>query len=503
MGHQFQAMAISRTAVLVAVLAFGAICVVHADKSHVEIKHAVKQAEAPAEEEHLPPLFPLGPKMMGILCAAVGLIVAAGGGIGGGGVLVPVFIMVCAYPAKLAIPLSNVTIFGGAISNCFLNLQKKHPQHPRVDRPLIDYDLGNIMEPLTIAGAVIGSMINKVTPGWIITLMLVLVLGATGIKTLLTGITRWNHESEELEVGLPSRAGTQIPLRTSYGATGTPLDLSRMDFAELRKVAREAGAEEKAINLAWDRAELLQVIRSAKDPARQHPELAAANETELRQIITDESVTPYNKILFLVIVFIGVVSFGLLRGDTEGHGPLGLKCGSFWYDVLLVAPLPYVLVLAMFQRQQLIALHQRKVLLRYYERNHVEGDIQWDDANTVWYPLVCSVAGIFAGLFGIGGGIVKGPLMLEMKVDPQVASGTAAFMILFTSGAASVSFALFGLLQLDYSAFFFLLGLVFTYIGQKLSSWAISKGGRSSIIIFIIAAIICASTILMTIEGVA
>merc|ERR1711865_907085 len=68
-------MAISRTAVLVAVLAFGAICVVHADKSHVEIKHAVKQAEAPAEEEHLPPLFPLGPKMMGILCAALGLIV--------------------------------------------------------------------------------------------------------------------------------------------------------------------------------------------------------------------------------------------------------------------------------------------------------------------------------------------------------------------------------------------------------------------------------------------
>ena len=76
-------------------------------------------------------------------------------------------------------------------------------------------------------------------------------------------------------------------------------------------------------------------------------------------------------------------------------------------------------------------------------------------------------------------------------------------MILFTAGAASVSFALFGLLQLNYSVFFFIFGLIFTYIGQKLSNWAISNGGRSSIIIFIIAIVICSSTFLMAIEGVA
>ena len=32
------------------------------------------------------------------------------------------------------------------------------------------------------------------------------------------------------------------------------------------------------------------------------------------------------------------------------------------------------------------------------------------------YPLICSGAGLVAGMFGIGGGIVKGPLMLEMGV---------------------------------------------------------------------------------------
>merc|ERR1712086_842154 len=124
----------------------------------------------------------------------------------------------------------------------------------------------------------------------------------------------------------------------------------------------------------------------------------------------------------------------------------------------------------------------------------VEGDIHWDDRATVVYPLICSVAGMCAGMFGIGGGIVKGPLMLEMGVDPQVSSGTA--------GSASVSFALFGLLQKDYAMFFFTFGLIFTYIGQIVAEKVIKKLGRSSIVIFLIATIILASTILMGIEGV-
>lgn len=38
---------------------------------------------------------------------------------------------------------------------------------------------------------------------------------------------------------------------------------------------------------------------------------------------------------------------------------------------------------------------------------------------------------------GIGGGMIKGPLMLEMGMIPQVSAATAAFMILFTSSATT------------------------------------------------------------------
>eukprot|EP00662_Eupelagonemidae_sp_cell21_P003311 gene3311-20413_t len=40
------------------------------------------------------------------------------------------------------------------------------------------------MEPLTIAGAIMGSLLNKLLPGIAVTLLLVLVLGLTAHKTL-------------------------------------------------------------------------------------------------------------------------------------------------------------------------------------------------------------------------------------------------------------------------------------------------------------------------------
>ena len=36
-----------------------------------------------------------------------------------------------------------------------------------------------------------------------------------------------------------------------------------------------------------------------------------------------------------------------------------------------------------------------------------EGDIEWTPVTTVTYPAVCSIAGLVAGMFGVGGGIVK------------------------------------------------------------------------------------------------
>jgi hypothetical protein len=71
----------------------------------------------PIYNEQHDPLFPLTNRdYIGFFLAILGLMVAAGGGIGGGGILVPIYILVMGFSPKHAIPLSNITVFGGAMA---------------------------------------------------------------------------------------------------------------------------------------------------------------------------------------------------------------------------------------------------------------------------------------------------------------------------------------------------------------------------------------------------
>ena len=55
-------------------------------------------------------------------------ILAAGGGIGGGGIYVPVFILIMGLETKEAIALSHAMIFGGSIINIILYSSIPHPK---------------------------------------------------------------------------------------------------------------------------------------------------------------------------------------------------------------------------------------------------------------------------------------------------------------------------------------------------------------------------------------
>ena len=49
-----------------------------------------------------------------------------------------------------------------------------------------------------------------------------------------------------------------------------------------------------------------------------------------------------------------------------------------------------------------------------------QGDLKWTPTSTVKFPLLCVTAGLFAGIFGVGGGIIKGPLMLVSQSAPRL-----------------------------------------------------------------------------------
>jgi uncharacterized membrane protein YfcA len=73
-------------------------------------------------------LFPLDINdYVGTFLIMLAMIIAASGGIGGGGMVVPLVILVYGFSPREAIPLANFTILGSALANISLNIWKRHP----------------------------------------------------------------------------------------------------------------------------------------------------------------------------------------------------------------------------------------------------------------------------------------------------------------------------------------------------------------------------------------
>jgi uncharacterized membrane protein YfcA len=410
-------------------------------------------------------LYPLDTSdYVGTMLVGLGLMIAASGGIGGGGILVPLLILVYGFHPKYAIPLSNFTILGSSIMNMILNAIKRHPS---ADRPLVDWDLILIMEPLTMAGAVVGALVGKILPDWILVLMLVILLAQTTYITIVKAISQYKKESKEMENS--SKSEVQKALAAEKELT---------EIEECESLLSERDKNEN------NEADL------EKTP----------DEIELLRILDEEKETPTEKVVILTLLVVGVVGLTLLKGGGVAMpSPIGVKCGSDSYWFLTILVFVYIGAIMILMRTKLIKSWKVKRRVNY---KYQQGDIEWNERNTIIYPCICFFAGFFAGMFGIGGGVVKGPLMLQMGVHPLVASGTVAVMIMFTSVAATVMFVAFGTLTWDYACFLFIFGLVSTAIGQFGVSYLVDKYKRYSFISMSIGAVVAISTVLMALQSI-
>src|SRR5690242_2412199 len=70
--------------------------------------------------------------------------------IGGGGIFVPVLVLIVGMTTKQAVPISQATIFGGSIANMAYVLRRSHPI--RKDMPLVDFSVVAMFTPMLLAG---------------------------------------------------------------------------------------------------------------------------------------------------------------------------------------------------------------------------------------------------------------------------------------------------------------------------------------------------------------
>ena len=349
--------------------------------------------------------------------ALVALVVtiSAAGGIGGGGVLVPVLMLSEEMGPHGAIPLSKLTIFGNAVCQLALNWTKSHPMRP--DRPLIDYDTTLMLEPPTLLGTVIGVLLNRMTPKWLIALLLLLFLVVTTWRTGSKALSMFGRESAAL----------------AAVAALTP-----------RASAKHYASEE-----------------------------AAVKETNRKTRPGQRAQVPWGLAQQLGLVWCLVLAASLGRRRAG--------CGTAAYWAVLLALTAAIAEQTRRTGQNFLQRHKERVASRY---EYCEGEVIWDDGSIVRLPVGCVIAGVMAGMLGVGGGMVMQPLMLEIGLLPDVASATAAFMMLFTASSTTLQFTLLGMVDWERNFVLPLIGAMGAAVGQQIIGRLVKKYNRQSLIIF-------------------
>lgn len=314
-------------------------------------------------------------------------------------------------------------------------------------------------------------MIGKVLPDWLLVISLVVLLAYTTYTTLLKAKSQYDKEN--------------------------------IAIANARKSVLL-----KAVDDDVEMSERVGLLSSEGDDAEEEGDFRNSAECiltlptkvidELSEILEKEKKTPTDKVIILSIMVVVVVCLNMLKGGG-GMSPIGVKCGSSSYWALTALILAWIIAISLWMRAELIKSWKAKCRVNY---KFLPGDIEWNERNTVIYPSLCFFAGFFAGMFGVGGGIVKGPLMLQMGVHPLVAAGTTAVMIMFTSVAATTMFIAFGTLTWDYAWFLFVVGLITTTVGQYGVGYLVDKYKRYSYISMSIGAVVLISTVLMGLQSI-
>lgn len=134
-------------------------------------------------------------EIIGLICIVFGSALSNAGGIGGGGLLIPILLVLLKFYTHEAIPISKLMIFTGALTSFCLGFRQRHPNRNSIT---IDYNIPLLLVPLLLLGTMVGVTLNKVCPPILILVSLTLVLIINTVKTLKKGKELYKKENESL-----------------------------------------------------------------------------------------------------------------------------------------------------------------------------------------------------------------------------------------------------------------------------------------------------------------
>lgn len=376
--------------------------------------------------------------LIGFLGSAFGTV----GGVGGGGIFVPMLNLIVGFDTKSAAALSKCMIMGASASSVWYNLRVLHPSK---EVPIIDYDLALLFQPMLMLGITIGVALSVVFPYWLISVLIITLFMGTSSRSFFKGIQMWKQET-----------------------------IIKMETEKREHEATKALSEENHV-----------ILGSLYDPLLPQPHEKSGFEIMLLNL-------RFKGILVLMLVWFSFLLLQILKNGTEVCSPF------YWFFNILQLPV----ALSVFAWEAGKLWRESRERRRRGDWECVcEASIRWSVPQIFFCAFCGLLGGTVGGLLGSGGGFVLGPLLIEIGVIPQVASATATFVMLFSSSLSVVEFYFLRRFPMTYALYLISVSVIAGFWGQFFVRKLVKVLKRASIIIFILSTVIFASALTMGYVG--
>lgn len=377
-------------------------------------------------------------------------VIASAAGVGGGGLNLPILLVIFGWKYTECVSLSLATVMGNYIAQTALNFNRRHPASS--SRPLIYWDAVLVLLPAQLGGSNVGVLLATVLPTTVLLILAMTVVVYAGYRTLSKGMKYYRLETLQKRNLLTGETYLSVPTKGDENGVHPKRNSSEQEHGLERDDEFSANADSLTESL----------IPFSSTPSSSSSLSPTESHSRLKiPMITISALLG----VWIVYAVIFVVSKSYVA-----------PCSAGFFSILACSYVPLTLTIlwGIFHISQKQKADPSSILV---------GDLHFRHLSFL-PPTLSFFIGILCSLLGIGGGELMGPLLLSLKVIPQVSSATTSIMSLLNSSLTVLHYAIVGNMELQWMAICFSIGLLSGFSGRAFALYITAKYERPSLLVF-------------------
>lgn len=401
---------------------------------------------------------PVNDVILTIIVTCISIITTIGG-VGGGGLLIPIFMLIGGFELIESIPLTILTILGDTLIRIYFLYNKKHPLNNK--RDLIYFPPLLLISLFDANTSFLGVILSNFTPNLFTIISLISILVFTFYKSIKKAINTYLNELKYLE---DPNAGLQLVIIDGIGEYFKIEDLENNDNF---------------------------IIGGEEEEKKNNLEIIVYDGIEAPIEFGDNQKEKYFN-TFLMFFNLGIISiFSFTRKYFE-------ICNYFYWlhvtgQFLITTGLGYITI------NYILDDHKKKKNNNFI---FINGDINWNYNIIYKFLMIGSLTGFISTYIGIGGGMLTTPIMIQVGMLPEVVVATSSISTLCSCIISCINYFSDGKLPIIYGSFFGLCSAIGSIGGIYLSDYILNKYQKQSPIIFMVSLIVFLSIILLSVNAV-